>query len=199
MMLIEQTAVPDSALPMARFREHLRLGSGFTEEGLQEALLAAFLRAAITTIEGRTGKVLLSRRYLLMLEEWRTDEAQALPIAPVGEILSVTLVDAAGRTFPLVPTLWRLVRDQHRPKLMPRGSVLPAAPEDGRIEILFEAGFGADWSAVPADLAQAVMLLAADYYENRYEPGLGAAGLPRAVTGLIERWRTVRVLGGGAV
>jgi hypothetical protein len=39
--------------------------------------------------------------------------------------------------------------------------------------------------------------LAAGYHENRHERS-GATGMPFGVTALIERWRTVRVLGGGA-
>ena len=50
----------------------------------------------------------------------------------------------------------------------------------------------------PPDLAQAVLLLAAEYYENRSEAGVSEGGLPFGVVTLIERWRTVRVLGGGA-
>ena len=197
-MLIEQTAVPVEALPVQALKDHLRLGSGFAEDSLQDSLIATFLRAAMTTIEGRTGKVLLPRRYLLVLEDWRSDEAQALPVAPVASVLSVSLFTVDDREIPLAASGWRLVRDRHRPKIVPTASVLPTVPQGGRIEIRFEAGFGPDWASVPADLAQAVMLLAADYYENRYEPGLAGAGLPWPVVGLIERWRTVRVLGGGA-
>lgn len=198
MMLIEQTAAASEALPVQVLKDHLRLGSGFGEDGLQDGLIATFLRAAMTTIEGRTGKVLLTRRYLLVLEDWRRDDAQALPVAPVGQVTSVTLFDVADRAIPVAATSWRLVRDHHRPKIVPNASSLPRVPEGGRIEIQFEAGFGATWDQIPADLAQAVMLLAADYYENRYEPGLTGAGLPWPVVALIERWRTVRVLGGGA-
>ena len=32
MILVELTAVPDAALPLAPLREHLRLGSGFEDE-----------------------------------------------------------------------------------------------------------------------------------------------------------------------
>ena len=63
--------------------------------------------------------------------------------------------------------------------------------------MVFEAGFGAAWSGVPADLQQAVMMLAAEYYEFRHDPGSRAAGLPIAVETLIGRWRLIRVLGGG--
>ena len=43
-----------------------------------------------------------------------------------------------------------------------------------------------------------VLLLAAEYHENRHDPGAGQGGWPAGVLALIERWRTVRVLGGGA-
>ncbi|MGB8623245.1 MAG: hypothetical protein WCD16_10540, partial [Paracoccaceae bacterium] len=64
MMLIEQTAVPAAALPVSQFRDHLRLGTGFADDGAQDALLEATLRAAMAALEGRTGKVLLSRPFL---------------------------------------------------------------------------------------------------------------------------------------
>ena len=71
-------------------------------------------------------------------------------------------------------------------------------PTDGRVEIVFDAGFGAVWAQVPADLQQAVLLLAAQYYERRNDFTGAVGGLPQPVQALIERWRTVRVLGGGA-
>ena len=43
MLLIEMTPVPDAALPVAAFRDHLRLGSGFADEGAEDALLQALL------------------------------------------------------------------------------------------------------------------------------------------------------------
>lgn len=196
-MLIEQTTVPVAALPVQGLKDHLRLGTGFSDDGLQDGLIESHLRAALAAIEGRIGKVLIARRFQLVLEDWRRDTGQALPVAPVSAVLSVTLVDAAGAARPVPAGEWRLVPDMHRPKLMPVGLLLPTVPTGGRIEVVFDAGFGAAWAAVPADLAQAVLLLAADYYDTRSEAGLRTAGLPFPVVALIERWRTVRVLGGG--
>ncbi|HRO16297.1 MAG TPA: head-tail connector protein, partial [Paracoccus sp. (in: a-proteobacteria)] len=59
----------------------------------------------------------------------------------------------------------------------------------------FSAGFGTSWDRVPADLAQAVLMLAARYYEDRGFDGTQLA-LPHGVSALIERWRAVRTLGG---
>jgi uncharacterized phiE125 gp8 family phage protein len=197
MMLIEQTAVAAQALPVAALADHLRLGSGFADDGLQDGLLEAHLRAAIGVIEARIGKALLVRRFLLQLQDWWDNSAQALPVAPVGAVVSVTLVDGAGQATVVPPERWRLVSDTHRPKLASRGSCLPAVPADGRIEVVFDAGFGSAWGQVPPDLAQATLMLAAQYYEQRHDPATGPAGLPRPVQALIERWRTVRLLGGG--
>jgi uncharacterized phiE125 gp8 family phage protein len=197
MMLIEQTAVAAAALPVAALTAHLRLGSGFGDDGLQDGLLETHLRAAIGVIEARIGKALLARRFLLRLDDWWDSAFQALPVAPVSAIVSVTLVDGAGQMTAVAADRWRLVPDMHRPKLAARQVCLPQVPYDGRAEVVFDAGFGASWPMVPPDLAQATLMLAAQYYEHRHEPGPGGAGLPQAVQALIERWRTVRLLGGG--
>jgi uncharacterized phiE125 gp8 family phage protein len=198
MMLSEDAPVPVTALPLQEMRDHLRLGSGFAEDGLQDGLIEAYLRAAMAVIEARIGKVLLARRFRWGLTCWRDSAGQALPVAPVQAIESVTLIDAAGVAVPLAAGSMRLIADLHRPRLVPVGAALPHVPAGGRVEVVFDAGFGATWAEVPADLRQAVLMLAAEYYERRDELGLRDQGLPVAIMALIERWRTVRVLGGGA-
>ena len=197
MMLTEETSVPGAALPVQGLKDHLRLGSGFSDDGMQDALIEGYLRAAMAAIEGRIGKVLIARRFKLTLNDWRGLSEQPLPVAPISALVSVTLFDAAAVAVVLAATRYRLVPDMHRPKLAAVGILLPQVPTDGRAEVVFDAGFGAVWAAVPADLAQAVLLLAAEFYENRHDLGLRVAGLPAVVQVLIERWRTVRVLGGG--
>ncbi|WP_103333633.1 head-tail connector protein [Pseudotabrizicola formosa] len=199
MMLTELTTVLPDALPVQGMKDHLRLGTGFADDGLQDGLVAAHLRAAIATIEGRTGKALLTRRFVLRLTRWRNDKGgQALPVAPVTALVSVTLIDAFGGLSLVPAESYVLEPDTARPRLRGVGLALPPVPADGAVEIVFDAGFGADWAAVPADLAQAVFLLAAEFYEARHSGGRGGPALPMAVQALIERWRTVRVLGGGS-
>lgn len=198
MMLSEETAVAREALPLAELRDHLRLGTGFAEDGLQDGLLESYLRAAITAIEARIGKVLMTRAFLWVLEDWRDASAQALPVAPVSEVISVVVTDAAGGSVTVDPGRYRLVADLQRPRLAARGLLLPSVPEGGRAEVRFEAGFGPAWRDVPVDLRQAVILLAGEFYERRSEMGLREAGLSFGIMALIEKWRTVRVLGGGA-
>lgn len=192
MMLDELAPVPDAALPLPRLREHLRLGSGFADDGLQDALLGGFLRAAIAAVEGRTGKALLERTFRLSVPCWRAASRQPLPVAPVSVVASVEVVDAAGAATALPPGSWRLEPDWARPAVVAPG-VLPPVPQGGQGRITFDAGYGPDWDDVPADLGHAAILLAAHYHDHRHDTGLGPGCMPFGVTALIERYRPLRL------
>lgn len=198
-MVLEETgAVPGEALPVAALADHLRLGTAFQGDALQAGLLESQLRAALAVIEGRCGKVLLARGFRLVLTCWRGEGAQALPVAPVSAVTEVALVDATGAREVLAAGRFRLERDAHRPRLVAVSGVLPGIAAGGAVEIAFTAGFAAEWDGVPADLRQAVLLLAAQFYEARHDAGDRVEALSVGVLALIERWRTVRLLGGGA-
>lgn len=195
-MLIEQTTVPGAALPVQEFKDHLRLGTAFADVSAQDAALESYLRSAMAAIEGRIGKALIQRDFLWSITHWRGQGEQPLPIAPVSALASVTLIDKSGATTVVDPGRYSLAQDIQRPRLVAAGATLPDIPTGGSVEIVFTAGFGIDWMTVPVDLQQAVLLLAAQYYEFRHEQA-GAEAMPFGVMALIERWRTVRVLGGG--
>lgn len=197
MMLVEETTVADAALPVDAFKAHMRLGTGFAESTVQDAVLISFLRAAMAAIEARTGKMLIARTFVWNLTAWRDAQGQALPVAPVASLDAVTLVDRVGTPTVLDADSYRLGADTHRPRLRPAGACLPRLPQGGAVDIRFTAGFGT-WDDVPDDLAQAVFLLAAHYYEYRNETGLGQGCMPFGVTSLIERYRPVRIYAGGA-
>ncbi|ATI41635.1 hypothetical protein CBW24_06230 [Pacificitalea manganoxidans] len=198
MMLSELTTVPDAALPLARFREHLRLGSGFADaEAVEDGLIVPFLRAASVAVEAWTGKVLIERNFRWRLERWRGARVQDLPVAPVSAITALRVTDRLDWEVVVDPATWRLIPDTHRPGLAARGAALPSVPEGGFVCVDFTAGFGPDWDDLPADLAQAVMLLAAHYYEYRHEMRMGEGVMPYGVSALIERWRNMRLLAGG--
>ena len=196
-MLNEETAVPQGALPLDEFKAHLRLGTGFAEGDIQDAVLETYLRAAIAAIEARTGKILIMRSFRWQLADWRDQQGQPLPVAPVETVTGVMVLDRDGLERAADPGLYSLRKDAMRPVLQPRGGALPAVPSGGHLLVRFEAGMGADWGALPADLGHAVLLLASHYYEFRHEMNLGDAVMPYGVSALIERYRTVRLLGGG--
>lgn len=196
MDLTELSAPPAAAVPVRAFGEHLRLGTGFADDGSQDAVLELYLRSAMAAIEARLGRALLARGYALTLNRWREASAQPLPIGPVRSVEAVTVVDAEGMETAVEPEAWSVLRDSQRPRLLGRfGRSLPKIPRSGHVEIRFTAGFGTAWEEVPADLRQAVFLLAAHFYENRADGG-AAGSLPFGVLVLIEAYRATR-LGGG--
>ncbi len=197
MMLIEETQVPGSALPVQEFKDHLRLATGFAGTGSADGYLEELLRAALAAVEGRTGKVLFTRDFRWSLTGWRQGDAQALPVAPVTQMLSVAVTDRTGTETEIDAGRYWLEQDIQRPCLRATGSALPAIPTGGTAEVWFSAGFGATWLDIPVELRQAVLLVAAGYFERRHEEGAEPGAMPFGVMALIERWRTVRGFGGG--
>ena len=199
MMLIEETTVPDAALPVAELKDHLRLGSGFADDELQDPVLASYLRASMAAIEARTGKVLIEREFSWTLTAWRDGRRQPLPVAPVNAITAVMLIDLNGDETFADGDAWYLEPDSQRPSLKAVVSVLPNIPPNGSIRIGMLTGFGPEWGDLPADLGQAVMMLAAHFYEYRHDAVHGTPAMPFGVSSLIERYRTVRLFMGGRV
>jgi len=192
-MLIEEAEVPLAVLPMEAFKAHLRLGTGFASDVVQDEVLESFLRAAIAAVEARTGKALIQRDFTWRLSAWRDQSGQPLPVGPVAAMIEVLRVHGDDTEAAVDPSLWRLGADLHVPRLMPRGGLLPTIPTGGAMKLRFTAGFAADWDGVPRDIAQAVMLLAAHYYEFRGETGLSEGCMPFGVTSLLARYRNLRM------
>lgn len=198
MILTEVSAPPASAVPIRAFAEHLRLGTGFEDDGAEDAVLELYLRSAMAAIEARLGKALLARPFSWTVTGWREDSSQGLPIGPVQSVDAITLVAVDGGETPVDPEVWSVLRDAQRPRLVGRfGRNLPRIPRFGHAEIRFTAGFGEEWSVVPADLRQATFLLAAHYYENRADHVTPSGSMPFGVLVLIEAYRATR-LGGSA-
>ncbi len=197
-MLIEEAKVPDEVLPLAAFKAHLRLGTGFAESDIQEPVLKSFLRAAIATIEARCNKALLEREFSWSVTRWRDVSGEVLPIAPVQSITAVEIIDADGAVQTVDSATYGLQKDVQRPRLIARGSGLARIPSGSSAKLRFIAGFAAAWDDLPEDLAQAVFLLASHYYEYRDETSLARGCMPFGVQTLIERYRSMRLFSGAS-
>jgi uncharacterized phiE125 gp8 family phage protein len=193
MMMVELTSVPGGELPVAELADHLRLAHGFSDDGSQDARLESCLRAALSGIEARIGKALFQRRFVLTLMAWQAQALHVLPIAPVSRIDSVKLITRAGAETLVDAGLYRLQPDGHRPALAATGSRLPAPGLGGTIEVEFTAGHGGGWIGIPADLRQAVLILAGEYWGQNLDT---QTGLPFAVSVLLEPHRPLRLRGG---
>ena len=199
MKLVDLTGIATIDLPIAELRSHLRFGTGFADDALQDPVLEVSLRAAVAAIEARTGKVLFGRSFRWVVSAWRSPSVQALPVAPVTALTSVMTISRAGDVTASNLSDVVLVEDLHRPQLHAAAASLPAIPVNGVAEVTFTAGFSPNWQGMPADLAQAVLLLAAYYYEIRHEDPTNDGNMPYGVARLIERYRTVRILGGATL
>ena len=198
MMLTELTAVPGQALPVLQFRDHLRLSTGFPDDSAEDGLLETYLRAALAAVEAWTGKALVVREFAWQVEDWPDGDAARLPVAPVREIVSVTVTDGTGAVSLVDAGRYRLRADRHSPELAATGAMLPAIPTGGEATVTFRAGFGAAWAEVPADLAHAVILLAAYYYEYRHDARESGPEMPFGVTRLLSAWKRRRIGRGAA-
>lgn len=192
-MVTEIAPVADAVLPVTRLKDHLRLGGGFAEDQIQDGLLAGFLRAALAAIEGQTGKALLRRDFEWQITAWRDGRSEVMPVAPVVALIGIAQVDAQGTE---TVAQANLRQDMQQPALV--GAPLPAVPEQGFVKVVYTAGYAVDFDHLPADLSQAVMLLAAHYYEHRNETALGSGCMPFGVSSLIDRYRPMRLTLGGA-
>jgi uncharacterized phiE125 gp8 family phage protein len=198
-MLIEETNIPDAVLPVAEFKAHMRLGTGFAEDTLQDAVIGGFLRAAFAAIETRTGKALIEREFSQIVQSLTRAEALTLMVAPVTVIVDVQLVSRSGDAQVINASDYWLERDSNTPRVRPIVASLPSLEPGGEMRVRFLAGFGPEWDDVPADLQQAVLMLAAHYYEYRHDTALSNGCMPFGVTSLIERYRELRLGRSGAL
>jgi uncharacterized phiE125 gp8 family phage protein len=195
MMMVELTSVPSAGLPVGELADHLRLARGFSDDGSQDGQLEACLRAALSAIEARIGKALFERRFAMTLMAWHGRETHVLPIAPVRRIDSLKVITRAGAETLVDTAVYTLRQDLHRPVLAATGSALPTPSQGGTIEVEFTAGHAADWPGIPADLRQAVLILAGEFWAQNMD---AETGIPFSVSVLLEPHRPVRLRGAGA-
>ena len=192
MFLVEQTGIPSSVLPLAEFRAHLRLGTGFSDDAIQDAVLERALRAAIAQIEAQCAKAVLIRDFVWTLGAWRDLGRQTLPRAPVRSVDELAILNLDGTREVVDPARYIVAQDTHRPAIVSRSFILPQIPIGGHAEIAFQAGYGATWSELPADLSLAILSSAAAQYEDRTAHG----AMPPGVAALLSPYRQPRLLGG---
>lgn len=193
MMMVELTSVPSASLPVDALSSHLRLSSGFADDGSQDTLLEGCLRSAMAAIEARIGKVLLQRQFALTLVVWHNPASHGLPVAPISSIDSVKLIARNGAETIVDEDRYVLRADAHRPSIETVAGSLPTPPLGGTIEVTVTAGYGPNWEDIPADLQRALLGLASEYYNSG---GAISPPIPGQVMALIEPYRQIRLRGG---
>lgn len=177
---------PPVATPVTleEVRAQLRLDG--TEE---DALLAGYLDAAVEHVQTMTSQLLMPQTVAFEFDSFE-DMARPLPCAPIRAIQSISYEAADGSTQTVEPSEYRL-RERGRLALIARRSgCWPQLAPGAVVTVTAEAGYE-DAEAVPVTLRQAILFLAAHFYETRTPVGAASssAELPLTFRHLVEPHR----------
>lgn len=176
-------------ISLAEAKLYLRI-DGPDEDDLVRALLAA----ARLLIEAASGRLLIHQTWRLVLDAWPASSTARLPLAPVSQIVAARVFNAQGAPQALAASVLALETGADPPAIW----VQAAVPGPGRamsgIEIDVLAGYGAAAGAVPEPFRQAILMMAARWFEQRGDAAQrGDARLPTDVLALIAPFRRVRI------
>lgn len=183
-----QLITPATALPVAI--ADLRAYCGI-EDDSRDGLLAKLAKGATARVQNIVDRSLAAEGWRLTLD--RFSDAIELSRGPVVAVAGVTYADADGAPQTLDPAVYTLDLVSN-----PQWLVLNADeawPETldavNAVSIDFTAGYDAD--SLPGDLALAVMMLTAHYFENRGVVNVGSSvsDLPEAVKAITDPYRRI--------
>jgi uncharacterized phiE125 gp8 family phage protein len=191
-MLTDLAPPPVVAAQIAALAAQLRLPAGYAEEPDGAARLAVLFQASVAHIEARIARALVRRAFRLDVRAWPADGRVILPVAPVARLVSLDVVDAeGGRTGWDIGQAWLdALGSAPNARAVPLHE-WPFIPDGGHAEMVFEAGYGAEWADVPPDLRLAVLMLATTLHDAGLDRD--TAALPFGVVALTEPYRRVRI------
>jgi uncharacterized phiE125 gp8 family phage protein len=158
----------------------------------QDAVVSTLIGAAAAHVESVLGLALITQSWRLSLDEWPASGTVRLPIRPLRRLTGLRSygTDGVARVIPLADCI--TVTGGAAEVRLGAGLVSPGRSLG--IEIDYEVGFGAA-ADVPADLAGAMRLLVAYWFENRaavLTAGTGAV-VPGSFGALVAPWRPARL------
>ena len=171
-------------VPLARARQYLRV-----DDAADDALIADLITAAARHVEQTAGIALITNQWRLWADCTPPNGLFRLPLHPVASIDEVAIRTETGwQTVSAAD--WQADLASRPPRL--KATVNWPRPDGGlnAVRITFTAGFGADDTAVPEELQQAVLLIAAHLYEFR-EGNAAPAALPPEAASLLAPWRLI--------
>jgi uncharacterized phiE125 gp8 family phage protein len=191
-MLIELSPPAPDADRVAELCAQLRLPAGAVADPDVAAMLRRLSDAALARVERLTARALARRRFALRVASLA--EPAAIPVEPAVAVEAVETVDPSGARIAHAPADWRIETATAGARLRHVGTgAAPATPPGGHGEAVIVAGYGPRWADVPAELREAVALLAARAFDDGAAGADAAAALPRAVAALVEPYRRVRL------
>jgi uncharacterized phiE125 gp8 family phage protein len=172
---------------LSEVKAHLRL-----DHGHEDAYLRSLIQAATGFIEEYLGRSLLTQIWRLIWQQEKPCPLQLsttcedicsvpLPYPPLRTILGVNRLMDTGEKKRI--RRHRLELTHPVPKLF-----FMTVPEP--VEIEFETGYGNHSKDIPPLIRQAILMLVADFYENRGSEGMSH---PIVVGPMLDAYRVVRL------
>lgn len=160
---------PPAAEPVSRTeaKTHCRVDSDITAD---DTLIDALIVAARQHVEEFTGRALITQTWDFKLETWPGYGEIVLPVAPLVSVTSVSYRLEGGSVSTLSSSAYIVDTDSDPGRLLlAAGESWPSDALDPgpSVAVRFVAGYGADGTAVPQTIRQAMLLLIAHHYENR--------------------------------
>ena len=155
---------------------HLRL----VEDATEKAYADAVAEVAREYVEQYSGTALLTQTWELTLDEWWSGVLE-LPYPPLQSVSSIKYIDSDGVEQTLSASAYSVTTgDPVGYVQFAADTTVPVArAEAGAIRIRFVSGYTAA-ANIPASLRQAVLLMTAQWFENR-EPVLLSGAIPQQI------------------
>ena len=155
---------------------HLRL----VEDATEKAYADAVADVAREYVEQYSGTALLTQTWELTLDEWWQGVLE-LPYPPLQSVSSIKYIDSDGVEQTLSASAYSVTTgDPVGYVQFAADTTVPVArAEAGAIRIRFVSGYTAA-ADIPASLRQAVLLMTAQWFENR-EPVLLSGAIPQQI------------------
>lgn len=152
---------------------------------LDDELVGAQIAVARAYVEDYTGTRLITQTLTLRTDDWA--DLDALPVAPVQSITSITYVDVDGTTHTLSATVYEARLYGLEPSVVLKyNQTWPTIRVGSQITVTAVVGYGAAGSNVPPPIMQAMKLVAADAYRFRETAQVGSVAGVYPVAATVE-------------
>lgn len=190
MKLVLVTPAADEPVSLDDLKNHLRV-----EIADEDTDLSIKLAAAREWCEGYARRSFVTKTYDLYLDAWPDSGEIELPRAPLNSVTSIQYTDEDGNTAAWPSSNYLVSASSLPGKIVFKRNVSTpnvTLQEIDGIVVRFVAGYG-NPDDVPDVFKLAIMMLVADWYENREDsvlmPGVSAAQVPNGVRALLHMKR----------
>lgn len=159
----------------------------------EDALISTLVTSARLVLEAHTHQLFLEQSWKILYDAWPSRGALKIPLTPFMSLEALQVYDASGVASDVSASMFVLDASPQGARI----AFTEPPPEPGRkiagIEMRIRAGFGASAANVPAPLRQAILMLAARWFENRGDAATDATALPVEIAALVNPFRRMRL------